>query len=370
MNPRDIQKLLGGYATGILTDAEQQALFAAALDDQELFDALAREQSLRDLLRDPAGRAQLLASLDQGPARRWAWWPGAVAAALAGAAAVAILAVRINVRQPQPVEISDVRPPLAPPAPAPVGPLGVVPLPGTQARRPFLPPRMAKPARAPQLPEPPKVEMPNKEEAADLKGVIGGVPAAPLPPAPMSGVSAGAVEGTAAPALNRFAVAEARQLDVASTSSRPSAQMLFYGNQNRPVAIARLATGAGSAGAPVDHVGIRYTILRKQLGGNFAEIDPAELKTGDTIELRLTANTSGFLSIGGTAPVAISAMTPYTTPPLASGQQEVRVVFTRQQQQGATAGVQPIIEVQERATYVVNPTAGQSLSFVIRLQYK
>ena len=52
MNRDDIQKLLGGYATRTLTPDEQQALFEAALDDQQLFDALAREQALRDLLRD------------------------------------------------------------------------------------------------------------------------------------------------------------------------------------------------------------------------------------------------------------------------------------------------------------------------------
>ena len=41
MSPEEIKKLLGGYATGTLTAEEQQALFAAALEDQELFDALA-----------------------------------------------------------------------------------------------------------------------------------------------------------------------------------------------------------------------------------------------------------------------------------------------------------------------------------------
>ena len=58
MSPEDIKKLLGGYATGTLTAEEQQALFAAALEDQELFDALAREQALRDLLSDPASRGR------------------------------------------------------------------------------------------------------------------------------------------------------------------------------------------------------------------------------------------------------------------------------------------------------------------------
>jgi len=44
MSRDEVQKLLGGYATGTLTPEEQQALFAAALEDQELFDALAHEQ--------------------------------------------------------------------------------------------------------------------------------------------------------------------------------------------------------------------------------------------------------------------------------------------------------------------------------------
>jgi hypothetical protein len=70
MSREEIQKLLGGYATGTLTPAEQTALFEAALEDQELFDALAREQSVRDLLRDPAARGFLLAALDE-PRLTW-----------------------------------------------------------------------------------------------------------------------------------------------------------------------------------------------------------------------------------------------------------------------------------------------------------
>jgi hypothetical protein len=67
MKREDIRKLLGGYATGTLTAEERQALFEAALDDQELFDALTKEQPLRDLLEDPAARARLLAALDDSP---------------------------------------------------------------------------------------------------------------------------------------------------------------------------------------------------------------------------------------------------------------------------------------------------------------
>ena len=48
MSRDEVRKLLGGYATSTLTQAEQEALFAAALEDQELFEALVKEQPVRD----------------------------------------------------------------------------------------------------------------------------------------------------------------------------------------------------------------------------------------------------------------------------------------------------------------------------------
>ncbi|HEY2014163.1 MAG TPA: hypothetical protein VGH38_11725 [Bryobacteraceae bacterium] len=121
MSRDDIQKLLGGYATGTLTPEEQQVLFEAALDDQELFDALAREQSLRDLLRDPAAKAHLLAVLDERPSlwhQLLGWWRPAVAVvAMAGLATVAILAVRYG-NGPKPVIVAQVAKPAAPAFPS------------------------------------------------------------------------------------------------------------------------------------------------------------------------------------------------------------------------------------------------------------
>jgi len=65
MKPHEAEKLLGGYATGILTEAEKTVLFRAALEHQELFDALANEEALRELLADPATRSHLLTLLDE-----------------------------------------------------------------------------------------------------------------------------------------------------------------------------------------------------------------------------------------------------------------------------------------------------------------
>jgi hypothetical protein len=123
MNRDDIQKLLGGYATGTLTAEEQEALFDAALNDQELFDALAREQTLRDLLRDPVSKAQLLAALDEPPIRWYtklfgAWRPLAAGMAMAAVTTMAVVAVRQS-RKAQPTIISQATIPPAPPFAAP-----------------------------------------------------------------------------------------------------------------------------------------------------------------------------------------------------------------------------------------------------------
>ena len=93
MNPREAEKLLGGYATGTLDEAERKVLFAAALEDQALFDALADEEALRELLADPAARAHLLAALEPAKVRPLWRRPGAMtlAASLLAAVGVGIL---------------------------------------------------------------------------------------------------------------------------------------------------------------------------------------------------------------------------------------------------------------------------------------
>ncbi|MGH9651018.1 MAG: hypothetical protein ACRD3I_11170, partial [Terriglobales bacterium] len=101
MDKKDLEKLLGGYATNTLTEEERKALFAAALRDQTLFDALANEQALKEVLDDPRSRRRVLEALEQADATaEWAWvarvasWFRRPAnLALAGSFAVAVLAV-------------------------------------------------------------------------------------------------------------------------------------------------------------------------------------------------------------------------------------------------------------------------------------
>jgi hypothetical protein len=123
----EIRKLIGGYATGTLTEAEQKLLFDAALDDQELFDELSHEQTLKEMLDEPGARERLIAALGQPKPKRFVWWPWAAAGTAIAAVVVAIVVIRPPAKQeiamvtlaPAPVVKGEVAQP-APPVPAPV----------------------------------------------------------------------------------------------------------------------------------------------------------------------------------------------------------------------------------------------------------
>jgi hypothetical protein len=240
MTPEQISRLLGGYATGNLTAAEEAALYAAALEDQDLFDALAREQSLRDLLRDPGARAHLLAALDGAKEpwyRRWAVWQKAAAVAMAvclcAAVVIGIRTWRHGVARPQPVLLATANPPAAP------------------AARDMAPPAPMAQAEAPAKVRP----MPKREpvtENAPLRAkatapavVSAGQAAAPPPPPP-----------DAAPAVTpsvrapQTAVPPSQALlDQASSGPLGGAAAGFVSSGENLVGTVRDPSGAAIAGA-------------------------------------------------------------------------------------------------------------------------
>jgi hypothetical protein len=136
MKPEEVEKLLAGYAAGILEESERRALMQAALERQELFDALVEEEALRELLADPACRRKLLALLGAAPQPLWrraaAWLrrPAGVAALASSAAALVLISSLVwrvergRVREPAVVARPAVEAPAkatqaAPPAPPP-----------------------------------------------------------------------------------------------------------------------------------------------------------------------------------------------------------------------------------------------------------
>ncbi len=106
MTARHPRHLLGGYATDSLGEAERAELLRAALDDQELFDALVEDEGLRELLQDPAARQEVLAALEQptGWARVRAWFerPATLLdlAAIGGLAIAAVVGLALVTLRP------------------------------------------------------------------------------------------------------------------------------------------------------------------------------------------------------------------------------------------------------------------------------
>jgi hypothetical protein len=368
MSREEIHKLLGGYATGTLTPEEREALFAAALEDQELFDALAKEQPLHDLLREPGARAQLLAALDERP-QPWyrAWWrPAAAVVAMAGIAVVAVLVFR-GARVP-PLEVAQVKDVV--PAPSPVASDKPAAPPVQPKLKVFHAPPPAAPARQ-------KVEVAPPPEVVSPTLAPQPAPQAALGLGQQGGVVGGVVGGVPAAA--------------------PSAQAMFYKRQegakdavaeSKPAEARAMARVAGNAmtmraaAESVPRLGVRYTILRKQPDGEFAAADPDDLKKGDVVELSLQPNESGYLTVtavsGSRAHVVASGfvlqMAKFTTPVLKPDDTELRVTFSRRQQTVVGALVDSAVESSsdagQRSTYVVGPNNGQFVNFPITLNYR
>ena len=432
MSREDVQKLLGGYATGTLTPEEQQALFAAALDDQELFDALAREQSLRDLLRDPAAKAEVLAALDTEhvPWYRHGWWrPAAVAVAMAGIGVLAVVVVtNKQAAKQETVTVAELKPQAEAPAPAPK-----VEQAAPRQEQPGVPAlRRAKPQTAPAAKAEKSLDA--VEEALKKDAPAPPVPAATPPVAQEPAVALSGKKEAAPPpqAAPRFSAAsnqaveaqqaapaplmpqaqqalqgqQAGQLGLRDTASGgpgglggyfpQDARRLFYGN---PVAaeadIQRKAKKAANsiaastrlAAVPAFRLGVKWSILRKQANGETVEAAPETvLDAGEQVKLKLVPNDRGYLKVwerssnGAQRLVASGAAAPLQPfeAPAPTGARELYVQFTRDSRAGlplpeTRGSLIQTADVEEKATYVVNRVSdgpAQELVVPITLKYR
>ena len=427
MNREDVQKLLGGYATGTLTPEEQQALFAAALDDQELFDALAREQSLRDLLRDPAAKARVLSALDTArvPWYRHGWWrPAAVAVAMAGIATMAVVVARKQPQAQKPVMVAEVKPPDATsapprePAPAPRIEPGV---PVLRRVKPLALPKREQAAEAlKDLPAPPApVPLPTVAEQKPLQAAPAEQMELRTNQAPRGATTAEIAEARqqGPPAmpqaaqqgqLGQIGFRDAPAASGGALDSRfvsQNARLLFYENPVAAEAISKqkavkkavvaeraraangMVAGATLTSTPVFHMGVRCSILRKQANGETVEVGiETVLEAGQPVKLKLVPNDRGHLQVweqgravaSGTAqPLQPfeAALPDYPSP----GARLLYVQFTRDGQAGLpltparTNLIQTVADEPEKATYVVNrisDPAALQLVVPITLNYK
>lgn len=400
MSREDIQKLLGGYATGTLTPEERDTLFAAALEDQELFDSLVREEPLRELLQDPAAKGRLRAALEV-PARA-RWYRGWLRPAVLTAAAAAIVVISVSMverRTPPapPVEMAKLEP-----APPPAAVLSA-PQPPAAAEAPRPSITKAAPVRQRNAPQAKDQEVQELKQAT-AQNQPAATPAAPAPlPAPppvdtqaalqlrpvagLTGIRAGA---------GGMLVRDARALfsepsPAAAAAFRKSLVKTESGGPARAQAVSAPVADAVLAAAP--HLGLRYTVWRRPADGIFEQTAlGAGLNAGDRVELQLQANDSGYLYVlergaDGMWNVLttdrLARMAMYTIPQGGalrlgdSGVLELFVLFARrplaeQERVPVAAGEQQISQSPaERAMYVAstsNDPAAQRIGFQITLR--
>lgn len=252
MSKEEIRKLLGGYSSNTLTESERKALFEAALEDQEVFNALQQEQALKSLLDDPATRAQVRQALEQQPSgrqmagtrMRWWAWGGAASAAV-------VAALLFVVFRPNPARLGEPPVQIARPgkAPSPLVPDEQFTVETTSPKEP--PPRETQSTSTAVA----RNSLPSAPEAAPP----------PITPAP-----------------------------VQSQTGQSFRQQEAVGQVPNRVAPA-VATGAdavGSLKAPL----LRYFVLKGE-NGNFAPTPEAELKPGDQVHLQVSATLPGQLTL-------------------------------------------------------------------------
>jgi hypothetical protein len=303
MKPEDIRKLLGGYTTGTLTEEERQALFHAALEDQDLFNALADEQALKELFDDPATRARLLAGLSERKSafrRLFDWIARPVPLGIAGTVAVAVLAAIVLIRPAG-------KPPLQQVAMAPrsesVAPAVVeAPPPEALAKQDK---RLAKPLAArkdaPATPAAPPVQATDPEAKRKLEESSEFASKTVPKPAELrdeakANVAGGVVGGVAGGYISQTPAPAAAPATVRATSGKESrekaAPEVLAMRQEAGAQNVQVARSAAETPAIV-----RYHLLREDIAGTKEMEQDAAFRPEDRVRLTVEPAADGQLSV-------------------------------------------------------------------------
>ena len=365
MKPEEVRQLLGGYASGTLSDAERKLLFEAAMEDQVLFDAMADEQALKDLLDDPESRGYLQAVLDESPVasgldlplaaapapqmmrkreapsvvvskRPAVWWGLLAAAALATVSVLGILKLSDKPLAP-PVEVAKntampapaATPPPVVPAPTPVK----VKADSKPAYKVGTQPEAARePAEARRSEEKAKSDDLARKAKDEVAPALSSAP--PSPPALSEAAPQRAV--TPAPSQDQL-----QQMRTQMTPSQPGARELYLadkemkgatGSQSASpsvelspgavdsrakkvaggaaIAAGKLSGNAMPAAAPMKPgFAMRYKIIRKRGVEEVTVTAGSKFKIGDELILIVEKNSGGTVVIermsNGSAPTEV-----------------------------------------------------------------
>ncbi len=343
------EKLIGGWVAGTLTKEERKLLLDASLSNQALFDALADEEGMRELLADPTVRRQLsalLASSSQpvaaAPASLETWWrwlfrPAPMAAFSAGVLAVlAFVVVRPGfvetpAQQIAPVGASSEAKAMdAAIAPAEEKPKNMVAVPsqGELRRHTSATPAPSQPVvladKLAKVAEPVDIAASSSNKMRENEAKPALLAQAPPPPPPASSPAKKAEEGRA----------EA----VSVTAAAPPLVVQAPREQavtNSPVLAERAdeAKAKRAAAAPVAPP-IRYRVERQQPGGEWVEFG-GELSPGTRARIAIDSTQAGQLTIRSGSQTLSLAVTPRQTVhfpaegnlPADRGEREVAILF-------------------------------------------
>ena len=352
MTNDEIRKLIAGYATNTLTEAERKSLFEAALDDQELFDTLQNEQALKDFLADPVSRAQVQQALRTERTAWWSRWWAWGSAASAIAATVLIVAV-VN-QGPHP----------SAPATVPASPQVAMETPPARAKeaepKPSLDQAREQLARIPRIARKGarralKAILPesDKEARKDQKQEVAAAPPPPPPPTAETAPPSKTDLVQSAPAQvaqqNQSTTHDQLQRPAAAAPKAAQTQAQASSTSFRDTDAGTRAYFAQQAvGGYAPNSLFRFSLLKRNDSGAYVPVAANELHNGDAIRLSVFPLTQGYLSLshfenglpirifpasGSGIPVAANAN--YTIPPDASIQvtdkeQKLRVTLLPQ----------------------------------------
>jgi len=298
MNHEQTRKLLGGYATNSLTEAERKALFEAALDDQELFDALQQEEALKELLADPISRNQVQQALTQAPgsgASGTAWWSrGWVWGGLTGAVAAAVLIVAVIRSNETPKEIAHVQ---QAPQISVQDSTSAIPTPAEpRLKQPEPAPRKALRASRVDQPTNGRTSTGAVTNAVTLQAPAAIAAASPAPPPPPQ----------EAPALGQQSQ-QGQQGVIQGQLAAPQVQSFREDQRDKEgerLQTAKTASaGGGFAGAPglaADYKGplLQYSLVKRDATGADSALPAgARPQAGDAIRLTVLPGVAGYLSL-------------------------------------------------------------------------
>jgi hypothetical protein len=344
MTHEEAQRLLGGYATNSLSEVERKALFEAALEDQELFDALHGEQALKDLLDDEISRAQVRAAL-QGSSSGMAtrpWWRRSWTWGLAGglAAAAVTIAVVAVVNQPHPsqqrVEMAMADKPLsaerAAPAPArPPSPSEMMARLARKERENKVEGRRSAKEELTHSPRDRKDVMAQSKVAEPAAAA----PASPLPQEQLP--DAGQSQQSTLELQKAQQLPSPGQVPAPASAANNAMRDQESAAQGQPrAAAARGGVAGGIAGfasstGSLKSTALSYSLLKRNQSGGFTRVDSNDaIRQGDAVRLMVSPPASGYLNLyerdanGAWKPirlapsnedgVKVNANTPYVVP--------------------------------------------------------